>query len=125
MADSERTVEREDTVPDRILAWSENRRLWQRDSLRPIVLSGYPDAESFDELLAPCKKEHGDQAVTLAAKPLSEDHLPVDPGAGESISLSGIANLSSVKQLVPCQTLNFEESGLTIVYGQNGTGKSG
>lgn len=115
----------DDTVPKRILAWSESRPLWQRDALRRIVLKGYPDEEALEELLALCKKEHGDQAVTLAAKPLSKNHLPVDPGVGESISLSGIASVSGVNQLATGQTLNFEEAGLTIVYGQNGTGKSG
>lgn len=115
----------DDTVPKRILAWSESRPLWQRDALRRIVLKGYPDEEALEELLALCKKEHGDQTVTLEAKPLSKDHLPVDPGVGESISLSGIANVSGVNQLATGQTLNFDEAGLTIVYGQNGTGKSG
>ena len=125
MSDSSSIEKSDDTVPKRILAWSENRPLWQRDALRRIVLNGYPDEEAFEELLALCKIEHGDQTVTLAAKPLSKDHLPVDPGAGESISLSGITNVSGVNQLATGQSLSFEESGLTIVYGQNGTGKSG
>lgn len=125
MSDSASIEKSDDTVPQRILGWSQNRPLWQRDALRRIVLNGYPDEEAFEELLALCKKEHGDQTVALAAKPLSKDHLPADPGAGESISLSGIANVSGVNQLATGQTLNFEESGLTIVYGQNGTGKSG
>ncbi|QIE41455.1 hypothetical protein G5B39_05480 [Rhodobacteraceae bacterium SC52] len=115
----------DDTVPMRILAWSANRPLWQRDALRRIVLNGYPDEAAFEELLALCKKEHGDETVALVARPLSKDHLPVDPGVGESVSLSGIANVSGVNQLATGQTLNFEESGLTIIYGQNGTGKSG
>lgn len=125
MSDSASIEKSDDTVPKRILAWSESRPLWQRDALRRIVLNGYPDEEAFEELLALCKKEHGDPTVALVAKPLSKDHLPVDPGAGESISLSSIANVSGVNQLATGQTLNFEESGLTIVYGQNGTGKSG
>ena len=125
MADSANTEMREDTVPDRILAWSENRPLWQRDALRRIVLNGYPDAEGLEELLTLCKKEHGDQSVTLTANPLSKDHQPVDPGPGESISLSDISNVTGVNQLATGQTLTFKESGLTIVYGQNGTGKSG
>ncbi|MCL3881035.1 AAA family ATPase [Marivita sp. GX14005] len=125
MPDSANIEKSDDTVPMRILAWSENRPLWQRDALRRIVLNGYPDEAAFEELLALCKKEHGDETVTLAARPLSKDHLPVDPGVGESVSLSGIANVSGVNQLATGQTLNFEESGLTIVYGQNGTGKSG
>ena len=125
MSDGASIGKSEDTVPRRILAWSEGRPLWQRDALRRIVLTGYPDVEAFEELLALCRKEHGDPTVTLAAKPLSKDHLPVDPGTGESISLSSIANVSGVNQLATGQTLNFEEAGLTIVYGQNGTGKSG
>jgi energy-coupling factor transporter ATP-binding protein EcfA2 len=125
MSDSASLEKSDDTVPKRILDWSESRPLWQRDALRRIVLNGYPDEEAFEELLALCKKEHGDPTMALVAKPLSKDHLPVDPGAGGSISLSSIANVSGVNQLATGQTLNFEESGLTIVYGQNGTGKSG
>jgi len=112
-------------VPKRILVWSQNRPLWQRDALRRIVLNGYPDENAFEEVLALCKKEHGDQSVTLTAEALSKDHLPVDPGAGESISLTGITNVAGVNQLATGQTLAFEEAGITIVYGQNGTGKSG
>ena len=99
MSDSAIIGNGDDTVPKRLLVWSENRPLWQRDALRRIVLNGYPDEEAFEELLALCKKEHGYQAVTQAAKPLSRDHLPVDPGAGESISLSSIANVAGVNQL--------------------------
>lgn len=125
MPESDQAEKRDDTVPNRILSWSRSRPLWQRDALRRIVLIGYPDEEEFGEVLALCKKEHGDQSVTLTAKPLSKEHLPVDPGAGESISLSGIANVAGVNQLATGQTLTFGETGLTIVYGQNGTGKSG
>ncbi|MCF8466212.1 MAG: AAA family ATPase [Sneathiella sp.] len=125
MPDDINTDDREDTVPSKILAWSKSRPLWQRDALRRIVQNGYPDAAALDELLALCKKEHGDNSVTLTAKPLSKDQLPVDPGAGESISLASITNVAGVNQLASGQTLDFEQNGLTIVYGQNGTGKSG
>lgn len=122
---SDAIPERTDTVLNTILKWSQSRALWQRDALRRIVLSGYPDEDALRELLLLCKKEHGDPSVTLTAQPLSKDHLPVDPGAGESVSLLGIANVAGVNQLASGQTLEFEKNGLTIVYGQNGTGKSG
>ena len=125
MAASKNTEERDDTVPNRILAWSRNRPLWQRDALRRIVLNGYPDEQALGEILALCEKEHGDQSVSVATQPLSKVHLPVDPGAGESVSLGSIANVAGVNQLASGQTLEFEQNGLTIVYGQNGTGKSG
>lgn len=115
----------EDTVLKRILSWSESRPEWQRDALRRIVLDGYPDAGAMDEVLSLCKKEHGEETVTAVAAPLTADHLPVDPGAGESVSLASISNVVGVNQLAGEQTLEFEVGGLTIVYGQNGTGKSG
>lgn len=117
--------EGEETVPSRILTWSQNRPLWQRDVLRRIIQSGFPDKQLLNEILMLCKKEHGDQTVTLIAHPLSKDHLPVDPGAGEAISLGSVANVTGVNQLASGQTLEFEPNGLTIIYGQNGTGKSG
>jgi len=114
-----------DTVLNTILKWSAGRPLWQRDALRRIVLNGYPDEEALGEILALCKKEHGDKSVIATAEPLSTDHLPVDPGAGESIALTKVANVVGVNQLAGEQTLEFERNGLTIIYGQNGTGKSG
>lgn len=93
--------------------------------MRRIVLGGYPDEDALREILALCKKEHGQPSVTLTAQPLSKDHLPVDPGAGESVALEKIKNVAGVNQLASGQTLEFEKNGLTIVYGQNGTGKSG
>lgn len=122
---SDAISERANTVLNSILSWSQSRPLWQRDALRRIVLNGYPDEDALREILALCKKEHGDQSVKLAARPLSKDHLPADPGVGESVALAGIANAVGVNQLASGQTLEFGTNGLTIVYGQNGTGKSG
>jgi len=122
---SDAIPERADTVVSTILSWSQNRPLWQRDALRRIVLNGFPDEDALREILALCKKEHGDQSVTLTAQPLSKDHLPVDPGAGESVCIEKMENVVGVNQLASAQTLVFEKNGLTIVYGQNGTGKSG
>jgi energy-coupling factor transporter ATP-binding protein EcfA2 len=122
---SDAIPEHADTVVSTILSWSQNRPLWQRDALRRIVLNGFPDDDALCEILALCKKEHGDQSVTLTAQTLSKDHLPVDPGAGESVCIEKMENVVGVNQLASAQTLVFEKNGLTIVYGQNGTGKSG
>ena len=125
MADNDGTREREDSVLSRILAWASSRPLWQQDALRRIVLDGFPDEQAIHEILALCKKEHGDESVQLTAEPLSKDHLPIDLGKGESVSLASIGNVVGVNQLALGQTLAFSPAGLTIIYGRNGTGKSG
>ena len=125
MADSNGIQRRKDTVLSRILSWSETRPLWLRDALRGIVCYGFPDEQDFREILDLCKKEHGDDTVEIIAEPLSENHLSVDPDIGESVSLTSISKVVGVNQLASEQTLLFGPVGLTIVYGQNGTGKSG
>jgi ABC-type enterochelin transport system ATPase subunit len=41
------------------------------------------------------------------------------------VSLSKLYNLKHVNALQPGETLTFQKSGLTVIYGDNGAGKSG
>ncbi|NQY41383.1 MAG: AAA family ATPase [Henriciella sp.] len=113
------------TVLETILEWSNDRPEWQKDALRRIIVDGTPSEEDLKDLLALCRKEHGDDSVESTPIPLAAEHLPVDPGAGESIQLISLSNVVGVNQLAPGQTLEMATSGLTIIYGPNGTGKSG
>jgi len=113
------------TVLETILEWSSTRPDWMRDALRRIVSGGTPSEGDLSELFNLCKKEHGDDTITLKAEPLDATHLPVDPGAGESVSIAAIKNVIGVNQLARDQKLAFETKGITIIYGPNGTGKSG
>lgn len=119
------TTDKPKNVLESMFKWSQKRPLWQRDALRRIVLDGRPDDEAVDEILSLCKKEHGDDSITIAAVPLMADDLPVDPGEGESISLVTLSDVVGVNQLAANQTLAFEKCGLTVIYGPNGAGKSG
>ena len=114
------------TVYDWILSWSEEKRpLWLRDALRRIVSKGMPDESELKEIYKLCKKDHGDESIKITAEPLSQKHLPIKPDAYESISLASISNVVGVNRLATGQTLSFGQNGLTIIYGQNGSGKSG
>lgn len=110
---------------DIILDWSQGQPAWQRDALRRIIVNGAVKDEDISDLIALCKKEHGVTSITLTAKPLSRADLPASPGAKESISLSSISGVEGVNQLAPNQELLFGHAGLTIIYGDNGAGKSG
>lgn len=112
-------------VLDTILDWSSGKPEWQQDGLRRIVSSGLPDEDGVKEVIALARKEHGDDTVSIDAKPLTKENLPSDPGAGESIRLSSLSNIVGVNQLATDQDMKFETSGLTVIYGKNGTGKSG
>ena len=114
------------TILESILAWSADRPEWQRDALRRIVQQGKLGDRDIAELATLCLAEHGlVQPGGLAALPLEQKHLPAHPGATNSVTLSGMRNISGVNHLAPGQNLTFSAAGLTIVYGANGSGKSG
>ena len=115
----------EKTVLETILEWSEDRPLWQRDALRRIVAKGRLDADDHQELIGLCKQGRGGKGSALKAVPLEKAHLPANPGDGASVSLVSMGNVDGVNNLAPGQMLTFEENGITIIYGDNGSGKSG
>ena len=113
------------TVLDNILAWSQDRPMWQRDALRRIVARGRLEADDLKELLDLCKQGRGAKNIALKASPLAKVHLPANPGQGAAVSVTAITEVDGVNNLAPGQTLTFEPNGITIIYGDNGAGKSG
>lgn len=115
------------SVLELILEWSQadHRPAWQRDALRRIVASGKLEDTDIGELVLLCKKGRGDASISAVPVPFAEEHLPANPGAGKDIFLVAISDVTGVNQLAPQQTIPFEPNGLTIIYGDNGAGKSG
>jgi energy-coupling factor transporter ATP-binding protein EcfA2 len=113
------------TVLETILDWSMDRPLWQRDALRRIIANGPLSDADIDELVGLCKHAKGAPAGALKALPLEKAHLPASPGQTAAVSLLSIANVTGVNNLAEGQTLGFEPNGITIIYGNNGAGKSG
>lgn len=112
------------SVLEVILEWSNGRPPWQRDALRRIVVKGTLSEADYAELLALCKQAKGDTSTSVAA-PLEAGHLPANPGAEKAVRLLSITDVDGVNQLASGQKLEFGVAGVTIVYGDNGAGKSG
>jgi ABC-type molybdenum transport system ATPase subunit/photorepair protein PhrA len=110
------------TVLQEILEWSEDRPMWQRDALRRLVLQGELSDEDTLALAEICKSAYGlaQQQETL---PLAKEHVP-DKTVGARVSLASIFHHRGVNALAEDQTLKFGR-GLTVVYGDNGAGKTG
>jgi energy-coupling factor transporter ATP-binding protein EcfA2 len=115
------------TVLEIILSWSKDRPAWQRDALRRIVQSQKLNDTDIAELVALCKRGRttAPDASDLEPQPLEASHLPANPGAGASVSLTAIKDVSAVNNLAQGQTLAFAQAGITVIYGDNGAGKSG
>lgn len=113
------------TVLETILDWSKDRPLWQRDALRRIIANGRLTDADIGELVDLCKQGKGAPIGALKAVPLEKAHLPANPGQTAAVSLLSIADVTGVNNLAAGQTLGFEPNGITIIYGDNGAGKSG
>ena len=96
-----------------------------RDALRRIIANGRLTDADIGELVDLCKQGKGAPVGALKAVPLEKAHLPANPGQTAAVSLLSIADVTGVNNLAAGQALGFEPNGITIIYGDNGAGKSG
>ena len=109
-----------------ILEWSGDLPGWHQDALRRIVENGTLSREDIDELTALCRHSNGlTEKFVPKFQPLRAEHIPAGPGAGHAVTLCSISNIENVNALDRSQELTFSPKGLTIVFGYNGSGKSG
>ena len=109
----------ENSAMQDILSWSETRPDWQRDALRRIILHGSLSDTDLSELEAICVGKE------TKFEPLQEHHLGKGAANSDSISITEIANPTQINALAENQKVTFGSTGLNIVYGDNGSGKSG
>jgi hypothetical protein len=105
------------TVLEIILDWSHDRPVWQRDALRRIIQAQKLTETDFAELTALCKlgRTETPSESDPKSEPLETGHLPANPGAGASVALTAIKDVSAVNQLASQQTLSFASAGITVV----------
>lgn len=113
---------------DDILKWSEtDLPPWQQDAARRLFQQ--EDGLSEDDyahLYSLLKAAHGlPNLLNLKPAPLAAAHLPTVLQAGEAVVLKTMRDLKHVNRIASGQELNFAATGMTVIYGGNGTGKSG
>lgn len=116
----------EGTIPA-ILSWASERPLWQQDALRRLVVQGALSDADKAELMGMVRQWAGlpVPGTVAAAHPLSATDF-LSTGTGEAaLRLVSLKDLEGVNALAEKQTLSFSPTGLTVVYGENGAGKSG
>jgi energy-coupling factor transporter ATP-binding protein EcfA2 len=115
------------TLLESILKWSEEKLpLWQRDAVRRLFQFKNLSEQDYEELYCLMKADHKlPNPSLLMAKPLTGHHLPAILHPGEMITLKTIRDLKNVNCIAEGQCLEFSNTGMTVIYGGNGSGKSG
>lgn len=110
---------------NKILSWSTTLPVWQRDAIRRLFQQEDLTQQDYEDLYAMLKAAHGipdpqnRQPIPLAAK-----HLPAKITEA-TVVLKAMRDLQHVNRIASGQTLPFSPTGITVIYGENSSGKSG
>lgn len=105
-----------------IYGWSQIQPSWRQDLLRRVSI-GDADDQACREVLDLLLKENGLAPAAPTPKPLELADLPEDVVAVPQVLLE-IGDCSHVNAIDSKESLTFEASGITLIYGENGAGKS-
>lgn len=105
-----------------IIRWLEKCPNWQRNLFQRIVRNKAIDNSYIEQLVDLLVSN---KAAKLEFPALKIDELPQGGDTKESIAICSVGNLQGINALLGGQTLQFSPTGMTIVYGDNGSGKSG
>ncbi len=104
-----------------IVSWSNDRPAWQREVMSRTAAGALLTEDAYDKLV---------DAILTVADPFPGatfglEHFPRVTAEDPSVRIASIAKPEHVNALASDQPLTFALNGLTIVYGDNGSGKSG
>lgn len=108
------------SIEQEIATWAGTRPPWQQVVLRQLA-QGHAFTQTEIAAIA-AQLKAGKQQTTA---PLKATDVPGAQAAGATVSLRSIRDATNVNALLDAQELTFGAAGLTVVYGDNGSGKSG
>jgi hypothetical protein len=114
------------SILQEILEWSKSLPDWESDALHRLFMKKTLAETDLEDLYTMLKAEHGISDIR-GRKPtrLTDEQVPAQPSSQNDVKLIALKNLCNVNRIAPNQRLVFNRDGMTIVYGDNGSGKSG
>lgn len=102
--------------------WFECEPKWLQDCLRRLIEKSLLSQKDYTDLLAICKDEATGKNVNFSG--IQEGSLVLQQST-KTIRLESIANISGINALCSDKPLTFGKEPICIIYGRNGSGKSG
>lgn len=114
------------SILQEILAWAQGLPAWQSDAVARLLAKQMLTADDQDDLFALLKLAHGiPDPKGRTPKPLTAEQIPAPVEKATHIALLAMKNMHHVNAIAENQRLPFSASGMTVIYGDNGSGKSG
>lgn len=109
------------SIEQDIVDWTKTRPTWQQNLISQIARG-----EEFDQdHVNSTAQGIVDNTITVVGAALTVADIPTSSGVGVKVEILSIGDLAGINALVGGQALTFGATGLTAIYGDNGSGKSG
>lgn len=113
------------TPIDEIESWSKKLSPWRQDCLRRLATQNSLTESDFTDLLAIIRDGSKLSQTVTPPTPIPFERKHFSGGNSQPLILKGIAEVQNVNRLQSSASLSFSPNSLTVVYGRNGSGKSG
>ena len=113
------------SVLQSIQQWGLTLPVWQQHAISRLFAAGVLDAQDEEDIYALLKNEHG---IPDAKKRIAEKldaNIATAVESKKLVQIVSIKNLRHVNALAENQNLPIGAQGVTVIYGDNGSGKSG
>lgn len=109
-----------------IFDWSQSLPDWQSDAVARLLAKQTLTAEDQEDLYSLLKVAHGiPDTKGRKPNPLTADQIPAPVKSSTQVELLAMKNMRHVNAIAENQRLPFGSTGMTVIYGDNGSGKSG
>lgn len=114
-------------VPVReLLRFASSLPLWQQHLMHSLLVDGAANPADIEVAFQLLLADHGLlEGNAPAANKIDESQVLVDSTHIGGTVLQSLGPMTSVNRIAPDQILPFATNGLTVIYGENGSGKSG
>jgi energy-coupling factor transporter ATP-binding protein EcfA2 len=104
-----------------ITKWLNSRQNWQQEVAFRILNKGLLSTQDINEIKELSKTKEGQQITKSHGFP----GLSQADGNNGNLRLISVGNIEGIDRLAPKKPLEFGDKNLTVVFGNNGSGKSG
>ncbi|TIH07487.1 AAA family ATPase [Pseudomonas leptonychotis] len=115
------------SILQEIFLWSQKSLApWQQDAVSRLYVNRTMADADLEDLYALAKAEHGIVDPSgRQSKPLAAGQFVAAPLKNRLVQLTAIKDFVNVNALAEGMRLPISPNGLTVIYGENGAGKSG
>lgn len=104
-----------------LIGWIRKRPVWVQYAAKQLIDSGGIIREDINKLVELTINEaKGEECENIAI-----ENLSFDQSSTNEIKLTSISDIQGINALAPQKPLEFGDKNLSIIYGRNGSGKSG